>query len=283
LVLLLAFGLLAAAPLASPEPPAPSPSPASILVSRQLLAAERLAVGDVVHLSGDATGRPARAFRIAGVFEPVPDPSRLGAAHLEVRMHLPDLLALAPGDDPQPGESVHAVNVKLESPSDAPAFARDLAARVPWLVVRETNRPDDSDVAFVVLDRFHLAIAIVTVVASSIFLLALMVMLVDERRQTVAILRLIGLRRRRVFVQVLTEGVAIAVAGAAFGVLLAVVLEGAFNRFFQMHYDTALVFVRVTPAIAARAVAVAVPLGILASVTASWGLLRQGALAVARR
>jgi putative ABC transport system permease protein len=138
-------------------------------------------------------------------------------------------------------------------------------------------------VTFVVLDRFHLAISLVTVIASSIFLLALMVMLVDERRDTVAILRLIGLRRRRIFIQVLAEGLVIALAGAVFGVVLAGLLEGGFNRFFQWRYDTALVFVRVTPAIAARAVAVAVPLGILASVAASWSLLRRGAMALARR
>ena len=122
-----------------------------------------------------------------------------------------------------------------------------------------------------------------TVVASSIFLLALMVMLVDERRETVAILRLIGLRRRRIVLQVLAEGLFIALAGAAFGVVLAVALEGGFNRFFQWRYDTALVFVRVTPAIASRAVAVSVPLGILASLAASWDLLRRGALSLARR
>jgi putative ABC transport system permease protein len=286
LVLLLSVWLFAAAPGVSAAPPAldAPPRPPEILVSRQLLASEHLAVGDVVLLSGDAAGKDPRSFRIAGVFEPLADPARLGAVPLEVRLHLPDLVALAPDPgDPQPGESVQAINVKLADEKDAAAFARDLAARVPWLVVRETARPDDSDVTFVVLGRFHLAIALVTMIASSIFLLALMVMLVDERRQTVAILRLIGLRRRRVFIQVLTEGVAIALAGAVFGVALAVVLEGGFNRFFQFRYDTALVFVRVTPAIAARAVAVAVPLGILASLTASWGLLRQGALSLARR
>jgi putative ABC transport system permease protein len=262
---------------------ATSPAP-EVLVSRQLLAAERLAIGDQILLSGDPAGGSPQPFRIAGVFEPTADPNRLGVAPLEVRLHLPDLLALTPDPaDPHPGESVHAINVELTDPADAPAFARDLAARVPWLTVRETARPDDSEVTFVVLDRFHLAIAIVTVVASSIFLLALMVMMVDERRQTVAILRLIGLRRGRVFLQVLIEGVAIAVAGALFGVVLAVVLEGAFNRFFQFRYDTALVFVRVTPAIAARAVSIAVPLGILASLSASWGLLRGGALSLARR
>ena len=218
------------------------------------------------------------------MYEPVPDPARLGLVPLEARLHLPDLLALtADPADPVSSESVRSISVKLASPGESSAFTRELSARVPGLLVRETAASDDSDVTFVVLDRFHLAISLVTVIASSIFLLALMVMLVDERRDTVAILRLIGLRRRRIFIQVLAEGLVIALAGALFGVLLAVVLEGGFNRFFQWRYDTALVFVRVTPAIAARAVSVAVPLGILASVAASWSLLRRGAMALARR
>ncbi|HUG52511.1 MAG TPA: FtsX-like permease family protein [Vicinamibacteria bacterium] len=267
---------------AAPAPPASEPP--AILVSRQLLAREGLALGDAVALSSSPSGAGARRFRIAGAYEPVPDPARLGAVPLEVRLHLPDLLALtADPADLLSTDSVQAINVALVSPDESGPFRRDLAARLPGLVVRDTAAGDDSNVTFVVLDRFHLAIAVVTVVASSIFLLALMVMLVDERRETVAVLRLIGLRRRRIFVQVMAEGLAIAAAGAVFGVLLAALLEGAFNRFFQWRYDTALVFVRVTPAIAAQAVATAVPLGLAASVAASWGLLRQGALALSRR
>ncbi len=268
-----------------PPPAPPPPEPPAILVSRQLLASEHLALGDVIALSGDPKGSRAREFRIAGVYEPVPDPARLGMVPLEARLHLSDLVALTadPGD-PAASESVRSINVKLVDPREAEAFARELTARVPGLLVRDRAAPDDdADVTFVVLDRFHVAISLVTVIASSIFLLALMVMLVDERRDTVAVLRLIGLRRRRIFIQVLAEGLVIALAGALFGVLLAVVLEGGFNRFFQWRYDTALVFVRVTPAIAARAVSVAVPLGILASVAASWSLLRRGAMALARR
>jgi putative ABC transport system permease protein len=279
LSLLATWVLIAAGPTVLP-----SPVPPAILVSRQLLASEHLAIGDVVTLCADPKGLRPREFRIAGIYEPVPDPARLGAVALEARLHLPDLLALtADPSDPAASESVRSINVKLAAPGDAATFARDLAARAPGIVVRDRAAPDDADVTFVVLDRFHLAISLVTVIASSIFLLALMVMLVDERRDTVAILRLIGLRRRRIFIQVLAEGLVIALAGALFGVALAALLEGGFNRFFQWRYDTALVFVRVTPAIAARAVSVAVPLGIAAAVAASWSLLRRGAMALARR
>lgn len=264
--------------------PLPAPTPPPILVSRQLLEAERLVVGAVVSLSADPSGADPRPYRIAGVYEPVADPHRLGDPRLEARFHLPDLIALTRDPaEPASAEEVTAVNVRLRDPKDGAAFARDAAARLPGHVVRSTSRSEGAVDPFVVLERFHLAIALVTVIASSIFLLALMVLLVEERRSTVAILRLIGLRRRRIVLQVLAEGLVIAVIGACFGVALAILLEGGFNRLFQWHYDTPLVFVQVTPPIAWRSVLLAVPLGVLASAVSSWSLLRREALALARR
>jgi len=110
-----------------------------------------------------------------------------------------------------------------------------------------------------------------------------MVMRSDERRETAGILRLIGLRKGRVLTQVLIEGVIIAMVGAMFGIGLALVAQDGFNQFFQWRYDTALVFVRVSPKVAAQCVALAVPLGVVASVVASWTLLRREVLALLRR
>jgi putative ABC transport system permease protein len=294
------MGILAAV-LAAPIPPAEDLP--ELLISRQLAAAEGLRVGEVVTLTArapgarsarerrtDGGGRAAgadvaeRRFRIAGIYEPAPDPSRLGAARLEARLHLPELLALTadPGD-PLGAESVTLVNVALADATAAPAFGRAVAARMPGLLAHATAGPREGVDSFVVLERFHLAIAIVTLVGSTIFLLALMVMLVDERRDTVAILRLIGLRRRRILLQVLFEGLLIAAAGAAFGVLLSIATQGAFNRFFQWRYDTTLVFVRITPRIVQRTVLLAVPFGLGASLLSSWSLVRREILALARR
>ena len=75
------------------------------------------------------------------------------------------------------------------------------------------------------------------------------------------------------------EGVLIAGAGAVFGLVLAAGSEQLINRFFQWRYDTALVFVHITPAVALRCVAIAVPLGVVATVVASWALLRRNVLA----
>jgi putative ABC transport system permease protein len=209
---------------------------------------------------------------------------RLVAKRFEARLHLPDMIGLtADPRDPLSPESVTAINVALRDPADAAAFGRELEARVPGLVAVPTARPDDGSGPFVVLERFHLAIALVTVLGSTAFLLSLMVMRAEERKETVGILRLIGVSRRHILLEVLVEGLLIATAGAIFGVLFAWVTEGAVNRFFQWRYDTSLVFVRVTAGIAGRCVALAVPLGVLAGLVASWTLLRRDVVALLRR
>jgi hypothetical protein len=77
--------------------------------------------------------------------------------------------------------------------------------------------------------------------------------------------------------------VVIATVGALFGLVLAAASQTLINRFFQWRYDTALVFVRITPEVAATCVAIAIPLGAVATVVASWALLRRNALRLARR
>ena len=258
------------------------PAP-DILVSRQLLASQGLQVGDVVDLTADPTGAGAQSFRIVGVYEPIPDPTRFSAERLEARLHLPDMLDLiADPDDPQAAEAVDQINVALRDPALEREFSRAVAGRVPGLSIWSTARGDRGN-PFVVLEQFHLAIAIVTILASTAFLLALMVMRADERRETAGILRLIGLKKSRVLAQVLLEGMIIATAGAAFGIVLSLVTEGGFNRFFQWRYDTALVFVHISPKVAWQCVALSVPLGIVASVVASWTLLRREVLSLLRR
>jgi putative ABC transport system permease protein len=261
-----------------------APSGADVLVSRQLMEREGLSVGDTIRLAKSDDGANAHAFRIVGQYEPTPDPLRLGAARLEVRLHLPQLLEMVTNPaNPIDAESVDAVNVALSQPDHVGDAARRLTAAVPGAVARGTGGDSQRAAPFVVLEQFHFAIAIVTVLASSVFLLALMLMLMEERRATVGVLRLIGFRRGRIFQHVLAEGVAIAVAGAAFGVLLSIAMQGAINAFFQWRYDTALVFVRVTPRVVLQSLAIAVPLGIAAITASSWTLLRSDVLTPSRR
>ena len=263
---------------------AQTPAVPDILISRQLAESEQLSVGDVVRLATAADGTGARTFRIAGIYEPTPDPQRLGAVPREVRLHLPDLLEMTRAPEQPAGtEPVDGINVLLASAADADAFARDLNARMPGVGAVRSDQAGNAVGTFTVLERFHYAIAAVTILAATVFLLALTIMLVEERRETVGVLRLIGLPSRRILTQILLEGLLVSAAGTAFGLLLAVGSESLINRFFQWRYDTALLFVGITPRVALICVAIAIPLGAAATVVASWTLLRRNGLKLVRR
>ena len=276
-----AFLIALAVPVATA--PAAADLPA-ILISRQLAEQAHRRAGDTVTLAIDAAGSGPRRFRIDGTYEPIADPMRFTARRIEARMHLPDLMAMtADAAEPASVEAITAINIRLFHPQQAAAFSSALAARAPGVFARPTVRARDGSDPFAVLERFHFAVAIVTVLGSTAFLLALMVMRAEERRETIGIIRLIGISQRTILLEILVEGVLIAAAGAVFGILLAVATQGAVNQFFQWRYDTALVFVRVTRSIALQSVAVSVPLGILAGLVGSWTLLRRDVLALLGR
>jgi putative ABC transport system permease protein len=260
-----------------------SSEPAPLLVSRQLAARAHLAVGDIVTLAVDPSGARGATFRVAGIYEPTPDPMRFTAERMEARVHLPELIALAADPvDPGATETVNAINVKLVDPEGVEQFRDDIRRRVPGIVAYPTARPAEGD-PFAVLDRFHVAISVITVLGGTAFLLALMVIRAEERRETIGLLRLLGISRRSLLTAVAVEGLIVAVLGAIFGIAIAVAGEGIVNRIFQTRYDTALVFVKVTPSIALRSIAFAVPLGVLAGFAASWTVLRRDVLSLFRR
>ena len=255
---------------------------ADVLVSRQLAARLHLAVGNVITLAADPAGARAGRFRVAGVYEPTPDPMKFNVERLEVRLHLDDLIGVAADPaDPSSADTVSAINVRLDDPSAGAGFSRALSARAPFVVAGQTGGSESA--TFVVIDRFHTAIAVVTVIGSTAFLLALMVIRAEERKETVGVLRLIGISRRTILAEVVVEGLVVAVAGAVFGVLFAWLAQRAVNLFFQSRYDTTLVFMRITRAIALRSIVVALPVGVVAGTVASWLLLRRGMTALVRR
>jgi len=101
----------AAALLVPPMYSAAAAPPAStlpdILLSRQLAEQASLRVGDTVTFAAEADGKDAKQFRVAGIYEPTPDPMRFTSRRIEARLHLPDLLAMTTvRDDPASGDSV---------------------------------------------------------------------------------------------------------------------------------------------------------------------------------
>jgi len=240
--------------------------PPEILVERRLAESVPLAVGDTVavrSLSGDA---PPRPFVVTGVFERAADPSRIARNEMEVRFHLPDLEALLGERD-----RVDRFAVVL-----APGASPDSAAR--WIeglafgtrAYGSRALAEETSATFRVVSRFHRAIGIVTILASAIFLLCVMVIRVDERKRDMGMLRLIGVSRGTVFRSIVLEAVGIALAGSAAGAGLGVLISGAVNAYYAAYYQTTLRFALVTPRIVLLAAVLGLALGAAAGGLAAW-------------
>ncbi|HET6232984.1 MAG TPA: FtsX-like permease family protein [Longimicrobiaceae bacterium] len=244
-------------------------APSQILVERRLAESVPLRVGDTVAVRALASGAAARPFVVAGVYERAADPSRISRNEMEVRMHLPDLEALLPVHD-----RVDRFAVTLR-----PGASADSAGR--WIegVAFGTRAygsralAEQTSSTFLVVSRFHHAIGIVTILASAIFLLCVMVIRVDERKRDMGMLRLIGISRSTVFRAIVLEAIGIAVVGSAAGAGLGVVAARLVNAYYARVYDTTLRFALVTPRIVLLAALLGLGLGAVAGALAAWRVI----------
>ncbi|HEU0013045.1 MAG TPA: FtsX-like permease family protein [Longimicrobium sp.] len=255
--------LLAAALLQAAPAPAQAPG---LLVERRLAERVPLAIGDTVRLRAIALPAAPRAFVVEGVFERPADPNRIARNEYEVRLHLPDLEAMLPARD-----RIDRFAVAL-----APGADPDSAAR--WIegVAFGTRAYGSAALAgrasatFAVVSRFHDAIGIVTILASAIFLLCVMVIRVDERKRDMGVLRLIGVSRGTVFRAIVLEAIGIALLGSALGAGLGVLSARWVNTHYAAMYDTTLRFALVTPRIVLFAALLGLLLGAAAGALAAW-------------
>ncbi|HEU0052811.1 MAG TPA: FtsX-like permease family protein [Longimicrobium sp.] len=247
--------------------PAPVPE---VLVERRLAEAASLAPGDTVRVRLLAGSAPPRPFVVAGVFERAADPNRIARNEYEVRFHLPDLEAMLPRRD-----RVDRFAVALAPGADADSAARWIEGiAYGTRAIGSAALADETSATFRVISRFHDAIGVVTILASAIFLLCVMIIRVDERRRDMAMLRLIGVSRSTVFRAIVVESVAIAVVGSAMGGLLGVVVARVVNAHYARVYDTTLRFALVTPRIVLLAALLGLVLGVTAGALAALRVVR---------
>ncbi|HET6764650.1 MAG TPA: FtsX-like permease family protein [Longimicrobiaceae bacterium] len=256
------IALLALATLLQAGPP-------EVLVERRLAESVPLHVGDTVSLRPLASGATPRAFVVAGVFERPADPSRISRNEYEVRLHLPDLQQMQPAHDRVDRFAV--VLAPGARPGDAARWIEGIAFGTT--VFGSAQLAEESSSTFRVISRFHHAIGIVTILASGIFLLCVMVIRVDERRRDMATLRLVGVSRATVFRAIVLEAIGIAVAGSAAGAALGMVAARVVNAYYAHVYDTTLRFALVTPRIVLLAALLGLGLGAGAGVLAAWRII----------
>ena len=102
----------------------------------------------------------------------------------------------------------------------------------------------ESSQTFLVVSRFHRAIAVITIVASAVFLLCIMLLKVEERRLDAAVMRFIGVRRRTIFGALLLEAALVAGLGSIVGTGLSYLASAVTNAYYQRFFDTGLTFSR---------------------------------------
>jgi len=276
IALALSLGLTAA--LQSPDTtPAPIASIPGVAIEARLAQSEGIALGDTLRLRSDRGDE--REFVVEAIYRARPDPATVLRGEYQARFHLSDLAALLGRPD-----RVDRIGVALQ-PGIDPDTA---AARLNRVAFGYRAYPSDSIASrssstFVVVSRFHRAIALISIVASAIFLLCIMLLKIDERRLDTAVMRLIGLSRRTVFLAVVVEACLIAAVGSFLGVGLAAVASALTNAFYQRRFETALVFAHLSGDIVAQGVTLALVLGVVAGVLAAARLVRTPPLTLWRR
>lgn len=260
---------------------APLPLPAQMLeiaIERRFAAAARLQVGDTVQVAAGADA-PRHAARVAAIIEPTADPATIMRRDYRLRLHLSDLATILGQPDRVDRFAVALV------PGVDPDSAADRLNRTAFGYQAFPSRTiaSQSSTTFLVVSRFHRAIAIISVLASAIFLLCLMILKVEERRLDVAVLRFTGISRRTVFKSLLLEATVIAVVGAFVGTGLAAVASAAVNWYYQRTFSTSLIFSLLQWRTILFAVALSIALGLGAGALAAWRLVRTPPLTLWRR
>ena len=249
------------------------PDDLEILVERPYAAEAGIATGSTVRLRASIESESCVA-KVAGLFEPPPDPALLTATRPLVRFHLPHLQALTGREN-----EVDYFTVLARPGSDLGDLARDLEPLLTGaqvLPVREVA--DRSSTTFRVVSRFHTAIAAITLIAGGVFLACIMILKVQERRVPIAAARLAGVPRRFLFWWTVTEAALLSMLGGAVGLVIGFATSSIVNSYYQRYYDTTLVFSQVTGKVVAQAFVLAVVLGMVAGVVAGAKMLTSDPL-----
>ena len=240
-----------------------------IAIDERLAADANLHLGDRVSLSATPGDSGATAV-IGAILRRGADPAEIARGEYKVRLHLTQLQELL-----RYGDRVDRFAVGTTSDAAIPdAQARINAAAFGFRAHRSHDIAVQTSATFAVVSRFHRAIGVITVVASAIFLLCIMLLKVDERRRDVAALRLMGISGRTIVRGVVLEATAIAVFGSIVGVGFGAITSWIVNTHYQSVYRSPVKFSIVTGDVILGAVSLSLVLGIVAGWLAARRLVR---------
>ena len=250
----------------------------AIAIDERLAADAGLRVGDRVVLS-TSPGGVGDTVRIGAIVRRLADPSEVARSEYRVRLHLDHLQQLIGYGD---RVDRFAVGTRGEAATTRALQAINAAA-FGFRAHRSREIAVETSETFRVVSRFHRAIGVITIVASAIFLLCILLLKVEERRRDVAALRLIGISRRSVVRSVVLEAAFVSVLGSALGVGIGFAASAVVNGYYQAAYRTPLRFSVVTPSIVVLSLLLSLVLGVAAGWLAARRLARTAPLTLLGR
>jgi putative ABC transport system permease protein len=207
---------------------------------------------------------------IGAIVRRAADPAEIARGEYKVRLHLTQLQSLLGY-----GDRVDRFAVATSSEQAiGQAQERINASAFGFHAHRSRDIAVQTSATFAVVSRFHRAIGVITIVASAIFLLCIMLLKVDERRRDVAALRLMGISSGTIVKGVVLEATAIAVFGSIVGVGFGALTSWIVNAHYQSVYRSPVRFSIVTGDVVLLAVSLSLVLGIAAGWLAARRLVR---------
>lgn len=245
-------------------------APRTIAIDDRLAADAGLNIGDRVVVA-NTPGGAGDTVVIGAITRGRADPSEVARSEYRVRMHLDELQSLV-----DYGDRVERFAIGTRSAEGTDSALRAINdVAFGFRAHRSRDIAVETSRTFLVVSRFHRAIGVITIVASAIFLLCIMLLKVDERRRDIAALRLLGISNQSIIRGVLIEAALVSALGSAMGVALGWVVSLIINWHYRGVYRTPLAFAVVTPGIIAFAVALSLVLGFGAGLLAGRRLVRQ--------
>jgi putative ABC transport system permease protein len=256
----------------------PRHAPRTVAIDERLAQDAGFRVGDTLVLA-TSPGGAGDTVIVAALVKRSSDPSEVARGAYRIRVHLDELQQLIGYGD---RVERFAVAARGSVGTDSALSAIDAAA-FGFRAYSSHEIAVESSTTFLVVSRFHRAIGVITIVASAVFLLCIMLLKVDERRRDVAALRLMGISARTIVRTVVLESALIATLGSVAGVGIGGAISGFVNWHYRRVYRTPLTFSLVTEEIVAIAVVLSLGLGLGAGWLAAQRLVRRPPLALFRR
>jgi putative ABC transport system permease protein len=244
-----------------------------VVVSEPLAAAERLSVGDTLRLAAEldlslGRARATRPYRISGVGDFLYD----YADQRSLAMPLAELQR-ATG---RPGE-VSLFGVAAADGADEDSVAGRIVRAVPEVSAYSTRElMREMDRRLLYFQQLATILGSIAMVVTALLVSTIVTIGVRERFGEIATLRAIGVRRSRLLLAIVAEGLALAAAGSLIGLPMGLWMAARLDRILLAFpgIPAKMTFFAWEPGRVALAFAVVVAIGGLAGLVPAWSALR---------